>query len=106
MPLKTLTKNNNIRKVPRLAKTANRPNNNNFMKKELVFPLVIGILFGAMIMMFWQFAARMNNQSARVVQLEEFATQNSNTVGEIVTFINSNLAPEGGNVAPSPEVTQ
>jgi len=100
MPVKTLTKNNNIRKTPRLAKTASRSNNNNSMKKELIFPLVIGILFGAMIMIFWQFTARMNNQSARLVQLEEFATQNSNTVGEIVTFINQNLAPEGGNAAP------
>jgi|AntAceMinimDraft_7_1070363.scaffolds.fasta_scaffold09489_2 amino acid permease len=105
MPVKTLTKNNNIRKTPRLAKTASRPNNNNSMKKELVFPLVIGILFGAMIMIFWQFTARMNNQSARLVQLEEFATQNSNTVNEIVGFINSNLAPEGGN-AVAPEITE
>ena len=75
------------------------------MKKELVFPLVIGILFGAMIMIFWQFTARINNQSARLVQLEEFATQNSQTVNEIVSFINQNLAPEGGAPA-TPEVTE
>lgn len=94
MPNK-ITSNKNINKKPRLATKVKQHNNNNFMKKDLVFPLVAGIIFGAMIMMFWQFTVRLNNQSLRLAQLEEFASQNSQTVNEVVSFINQNLAPQG-----------
>jgi len=105
MPRQTIIKKKYIKKTPRLASTAKGHNNNNSMKKELIFPLTVGIIFGAMVMMFWQFTARINNQSTRLVQLEEFATQNAKTVNDVVTFINQNLAPEGGNAA-APVVTE
>jgi len=100
---RTITKSK-YKKSPRLAYSS-RSTNNNIMKKELAFPLIIGILFGAMIMMFWQFSARLANQNARLAQLEQFSSQNSQTINEVVTFINQNLAPQGGQAA-APEVTE
>ncbi|MFA6513890.1 MAG: hypothetical protein WCT50_01195 [Patescibacteria group bacterium] len=66
------------------------------MKREIVFPLVVGIIFGALIMIFWQFTASMNNLNARLGQLEQVTSQNSKTVNDIVTFINQATAPKGG----------
>lgn len=99
---RTITKNK-YKKSPRLAYSSRQANNT--MKKELVFPLIIGILFGAMIMMFWQFSARLANQNTRLAQLEQFSSQNSQTINDVVTFINQNLAPQGGQ-ATTPEVTE
>lgn len=97
------TKTKTIKKRPSLATTAKRYNNNNSMKKDLIFPLVVGIIFGAMIMMFWQFTARINNQNMRLAQLEEFATQNSQTVNDIVGFINQSLPPQEGGTPSATE---
>lgn len=104
MPRQIINKNKTIKKRPSLATTAKRYNNNNSMKKDLIFPLVVGIIFGAMIMIFWQFTARINNQNMRLAQLEEFATKNSQTVNDIVGFINQSLPPQDGSAAPA--VTQ
>jgi len=59
------------------------------MKREFVFPLVVGIILGALVMIFWQFNARLSNIAAGVVQLETATSQNTKTVGDIVTFINN-----------------
>lgn len=58
------------------------------MKKELVFPLIIGIILGALVMIFWQFNARLNNVLNATAQLEQATAQNTKTVGDIVAFIN------------------
>jgi uncharacterized membrane protein len=92
---RTLIKNKNIKKSPRLVSFASRSNYNNSMKKDLIFPLIIGIIFGAMIMIFWQFTARINNQNERLAQLEQYTSQNSQTVNDVVSFINQNLNPQG-----------
>lgn len=102
MPRKIIIKKSTIKKRPSLASSAKGYNNNNSMKKDLIFPLVVGIIFGAMIMIFWQFTARINNQNMRLAQLEEFATKNSQTVNEIVSFINKSLPPQDGTSAPTP----
>lgn len=99
---RTITKSKYYKKSPRLA-SSSRQINNNTMKKEFVFPLIVGILFGAMIMMFWQFSTRLANQNARLAQLEQYATQNSQTINEVVSFINQNVAPQDGAAAPVTE---
>lgn len=63
-------------------------NNNNTMKKELVFPLIIGLILGALVMIFWQFNARLNNVLNATSQLEQATAQNTKTVNDIVAFIN------------------
>ncbi len=75
---------------------ARRELNNNSMKREIVFPVIVGIIFGALIMIFWQFTASLNNQNARLAQLEQVTGQNSQTVNDIVTFINQATNPQGG----------
>jgi len=91
-----LLNNKNIKR-PLTKAYAGRDLNNNSMKKEIVFPLIAGIIFGAMVMVFWQFTASLKNQSARLAQLETATSQNSQTVNDIVTFINQ--ATQGGQAA-------
>lgn len=85
-------------KMPRLIKnnikspvtnfSSYRTNNNNTMKRELVFPLIVGLLLGALVMIFWQFNARLNNELNATAQLEAATAQNTKTVNDIVAFIN------------------
>ena len=58
------------------------------MKRELVFPLIVGLLLGALVMIFWQFNARLNNELSATSQLETATAQNTKTVNDIVAFIN------------------
>ena len=67
-------------------------NNNKTMKREFVFPLVVGIILGALVMIFWQFTARLNNIGVALNQLEQVTAQNTKTVNDIVAFINQATA--------------
>jgi len=58
------------------------------MKREFVFPLVIGLVLGALLMMFWQFNVRLNSARMAVAQLEQTSAQNTKTLTDIVSFIN------------------
>lgn len=68
------------------------------MKREFVFPLVVGIIVGGLLMIFWQFNARLSNIAAGVAQLEQATSQNTKNVGDIITFINN---ATGGQKAPA-----
>jgi hypothetical protein len=70
----------------------------NTMKREFVFPLVVGLILGGLLMMFWQFNARLNNASVALSQLEQATAQNTKTVTDIVAFINQ---ATGANKAPA-----
>jgi len=63
-------------------------NNKKSMRREFVFPLIVGVLAGALIMMFWQFNARLNSASVALGQLEQASAQNTKTVSDVVAFIN------------------
>ncbi len=82
-------KNINTKRPSRLAYAGDSLSNDNNMKKELVFPLIIGIIFGALVMIFWQFTARLQTQNVRLAQLEQVTAQNTQTVNDIVSFINT-----------------
>lgn len=58
------------------------------MKKELIFPLIAGLILGVLIMLFWQLNTKLNNSSARLMQLEQATSANTQAVSEIVGFIN------------------
>jgi hypothetical protein len=78
--------------MPRLLsnnKLINKNINNKTMKREFVFPLVVGIIAGVLVMVLWQFNARLDNIAAGVTQLDQATSQNSKTVSDIVTFINN-----------------
>ncbi len=98
--------NKNTRSTARLSYPSRRLDSDNNMKKEIVFPLVVGIIFGALVMIFWQFTARLNNQNVRLAQLEQFATQNAQTVNEIIAVINNATAPQGTGTPTTPNPVQ
>lgn len=105
--MRTLINNKN-RSAVRPTYSGSRLNNdNNNMKREIVFPLVVGVILGALVMIFWQFTARLNNQNARLAQLEQYASQNAQAVNEIVAFINNATNPQGtnGTQTQTPPVT-
>ncbi len=71
---------------PRLSRIDNNTNKN--MKKDFIFPLIVGLILGALVMLFWQFNARLNSVRAALTQLDSATAQNTNSVNEIVNFIN------------------
>lgn len=87
---------------PASAFAARRELNNKPMKKELVLPLVAGIILGGLVMIFWQFNARLNNQIAAVAQLEQATAQNTKNVNDIITFINNATGANKQGAAATP----
>lgn len=63
-------------------------NNNKTMKRELIFPVIIGIVIGVLIMIFWQFSNRLIAASNALTQLEQATAQNTTTINQVVSFIN------------------
>ena len=72
---------------------------NKTMNRDFVFPLVAGIIVGALVMILWQFNSRLNNVALGVNQLSQVTNQNAQTVNDIVNFINS---AGGQQAAPTP----
>ena len=66
------------------------------MKREIMLPLITGIVAGALIMIFWQFNMRLNNASNALVQLQQATAQNTKAVNEIVAFINQATGANNG----------
>ena len=91
-----LNKVNNISSLVRNINSG-RKLKNNTMKREFIFPLIIGLVLGGLLMIFWQFNARLNNTRAGLAQLEQATAQNTKTVADIVAFINQ--ATAGQNAA-------
>ncbi len=73
------------------------------MKREILFPLIVGLILGVLVMIFWQFTTRLNIQQARVVQLEQATAQNSQTLNDIVAFINNATNPQNQGGAAATE---
>lgn len=80
--------NNNIKSAA-TATASRRAKNEKNMKREIILPLIVGIILGALVMIFWQFNARLNNVRAAVVQLEQVTAQNTKNVTDVITFINN-----------------
>ncbi len=65
------------------------------MNKEQIYYLVFGLVLGILLMFFWNLGSSLNNQNARLSQLEQVAGVNSQTITEVVNFINTAISPEG-----------
>ena len=76
-------------------------NNNKTMKRELVFPVIIGIIVGVLIMIFWQFSARLVNANSALAQLEQANAQNTTTVNQVVSFINQATGADKATGTPA-----
>lgn len=95
--------NNNI-KSPVGTLNSRRTLNNNTMRREFVFPLIVGLILGGLVMIFWQFNTRLNAQMAAMSQLQQVTAQNSKTVNDIVAFINQ--ATGANQAAQTPAANQ
>jgi len=69
------------------------------MRREFVFPLIVGLILGALVMIFWQFNTRLSNATIALNQLEQVTAQNTKTVNDVVAFINQ---ATGANKAANP----
>jgi len=88
--------NNNLTS-PAVNKSFRSRQDNKNMKKEFIFPLIVGLILGALVMVFWQFNARLSVQMAKVSQLEQATAQNSKAVTDIVSFIQQATNAQGAN---------
>ena len=52
--------------------------------------LVSGLIVGALIMLFLQFNAKLTSQKSRLDQLEQANSVNTQTVNQVVSFLNGN----------------
>ncbi len=77
------------------------------MNKEQLFPLIFGLVLGILLMFFWQLGARINNQNMRLSQLEQATVANSQTINEVVNFINqATTAGGGGDFEDTPMILE
>lgn len=57
-------------------------------------------------MIFWQFTAKLNNATVALAQLEQATAQNTQTINDVVSFINqatgANQNANGSTPAPTP----
>ena len=63
--------------------------------------MIIGIIVGALLMMFWQFNVRLNSAINAMTQLQQATAQNTQTVNDVVNFINQSVNPQANNGAPA-----
>lgn len=58
------------------------------MRRETIIPLVIGLLIGALFVIFFQFNSRLNNNALVISQLEQATAANTKNVTDVINFIN------------------
>ena len=63
--------------------------NLNPMRRETIIPLIIGLILGALFVVFFQFNSRLNNNTALLSQLEQATASNTKNVTDVINFINS-----------------
>jgi uncharacterized membrane protein YvbJ len=83
--------NNKLTNNKRLVRRKNLSNSNitlNTMRRETIIPLAIGLLLGALIMVFVQFNNRLNNNAIILSQLEQATAANTKNVTDVINFIN------------------
>jgi hypothetical protein len=100
--LNSKLKNNNKRVSGRI-KYSGRDLTSNIMRRETIAPLVIGLLLGALFVVFFQFNNRLNNNTIMLNQLEQATASNTKNVSDVISFINN--ATKGQAAANTPAAT-
>lgn len=76
------------------------------MRRETIIPLVIGLLIGALFVIFFQFNSRLNNNALVIGQLEQATAANTKNVTDVINFINqAQGGAQGGAAANTPAAT-
>ncbi len=65
------------------------------MKNEQLITLIFGLILGVLLMFFWNLGSSLNNQNIHLNQLEQVTQNNSQSINEVINFINSITAQEG-----------
>ena len=76
------------------------------MQREFVFPLIVGVILGALVMIFWQFNARQSNQFAAMQQLDQATSQNTQTLASVVSFLNNATGANKAAATPTTGATK
>jgi hypothetical protein len=77
----------------------------NTMRRETIIPLVIGLLVGALFVIFFEFNARLNSNSVVISQLEQATASNTKNVTDVINFINSAQKGAAGTTATETPAT-
>jgi hypothetical protein len=95
--------NNNKRVLG--VKNSSRNLNSNNMRRETIIPLIIGLLLGALFVVFFQFNSRLNNNALRLAQLEQATASNTKNVTDVIAFINNATGAAQKGAAQTPATT-
>ena len=85
---------NNKKRVLVSKISSSRNLNSNNMRRETIVPLIIGLLVGALFVVFFQFNSRLNNNMLRLSQLEQATAANTKNVTDVIAFINNATAAQ------------
>lgn len=97
-------KNNNKRPIRRKI-TSNSDLTFNTMRRETIIPLVIGLLVGALVVIFVQFNNQLNSNAVILTQLEQATASNTKNVTDVINFINSAQKGAAGTTATETPAT-
>jgi len=75
--------------------------NSKTMRRETIVPLIVGLLVGALLVLFFGLNTRLNNNAARLSQLEQATASNTKNVTDVITFINNAQKGAAANTAPA-----
>lgn len=76
------------------------------MRRETIIPLAIGLLIGALFVIFFQFNSRLNSNAVVIGQLEQATAANTKNVTDVINFINqAQGGAQGGAAANTPAAT-
>lgn len=92
---------NNKKRVLGISSNSSRNLNSNNMRRETIVPLIIGLLVGALFVVFFQFNSRLNNNALRLTQLEQATAANTKNVTDVIAFINNATKPAAGTQTPA-----
>ena len=71
------------------------------MRRETIIPLIIGLLIGALFIIFFQFNSTLNNNALRISQLEQATVSNTKNVTDVISFINNAQKGAAGTNTPA-----
>jgi hypothetical protein len=71
------------------------------MRRETIIPLVIGLLLGALFVIFFNFNSRLNNNAVIIGQLEQATASNTKNVTDVINVINQAQGGAQGTNTPA-----
>ncbi len=92
---------NNYKKTARRKTTSTSELTFKTMRRETIIPLVIGLLLGALFVVFFQFNSRLNNNAVLLGQLEQATASNTKNVTDVINFINQAQNGAKGTETPA-----